>query len=160
MLFRSAYVDRCDIALGDSEFNRRDLVSLGFPRTGVLPVVPDLTHLDAPAKIDVVLVNGDPNPNRPDLPSYGAGETVCKPMIAAVAKLMSNMDLVLGAAGLSLWVKTQTAVAQAGAALGSLEGKSDTFLPADLLQGTTPLAVCGVLALLTLALYLSLAEEH
>ena len=35
--------------------------------------------------IDIVLVNGDPNPNRPDLPHYGAGETVCKPTIAAVA---------------------------------------------------------------------------
>jgi len=44
-----AYVDRCDLALGDSEFNREDLVSLGFPRTGVLPVVPDLSHLDDPA---------------------------------------------------------------------------------------------------------------
>jgi CO/xanthine dehydrogenase Mo-binding subunit len=32
----------------------------------------------------VVLVNGDPNPNRPDLPHYGAGETVCKPVLAAV----------------------------------------------------------------------------
>ena len=30
-------------------------------------------------------VNGDPNPNRPDLPHYGAGETMCKPMLAAVA---------------------------------------------------------------------------
>jgi len=46
---------------------------------------PSLTHLDTPAKIDVVLVNGDPNPNRPDLPHYGAGETVCKPTLAAVA---------------------------------------------------------------------------
>ncbi len=46
---------------------------------------PSLTHADTPAKIDVVLVNGDPNPNRSDLPPYGAGETVCKPMIAAVA---------------------------------------------------------------------------
>jgi CO/xanthine dehydrogenase Mo-binding subunit len=46
---------------------------------------PTLTHADAPAKIDVVLVNGDPNPNRPDLPHYGAGEAACKPMIAAVA---------------------------------------------------------------------------
>ena len=36
---------------------------------------PTLTHADAPAQIDVVLVNGDPNPNRPDLPHYGAGET-------------------------------------------------------------------------------------
>ena len=46
---------------------------------------PSLTHLDAPAKIDIVLVNGDPNPKRPDLPQYGAGETVCKPLMAAVA---------------------------------------------------------------------------
>ena len=44
-----AYIDRCELALGDSEFNRQDLESLGFPRTGVLPVVPDLSHLDAPA---------------------------------------------------------------------------------------------------------------
>jgi glycosyltransferase involved in cell wall biosynthesis len=41
-----AYADRCDLALGDSEFNRRDLEALGFPRTAVLPVVPDFTHLD------------------------------------------------------------------------------------------------------------------
>ena len=46
---------------------------------------PTLTHADAPERIDVVLVNGDPNPNRPDLPHYGAGETACKPLIAAVA---------------------------------------------------------------------------
>ena len=46
---------------------------------------PTLTHLDSPERIDVVIVNGDPNPNRPDLPHYGAGETVCKPMLAAVA---------------------------------------------------------------------------
>ena len=46
---------------------------------------PTLTHLDTPARIDVVLVNGDPNPNRPDLPHYGAGEASCKPTIAAVA---------------------------------------------------------------------------
>src|SRR5206468_547190 len=41
-----AYAGRCDLALGDSEFNRRDLAAPGFPRTGVLPVVPDLSHLD------------------------------------------------------------------------------------------------------------------
>jgi glycosyltransferase involved in cell wall biosynthesis len=44
-----AYVDRCDLALGDSPFNRQDLEMLGFPRTDVLPVVPDFRHLDAPA---------------------------------------------------------------------------------------------------------------
>jgi nicotinate dehydrogenase subunit B len=43
-----------------------------------------LTHADTPERIDVVLVNGDPNPKRPDLPHYGAGETVCKPLMAAV----------------------------------------------------------------------------
>ena len=45
---------------------------------------PTLKHADAPAKIDVVIVNGDPNPNRPDLPHYGAGEASCKATIAAV----------------------------------------------------------------------------
>jgi L-malate glycosyltransferase len=43
-----AYADRCDLALGDSEFNRQDLEHLGFPRTDVLPVVPDFSHLDLP----------------------------------------------------------------------------------------------------------------
>ena len=41
-----AYRTRCDLALGDSEFNRRELEHVGFPRTGVLPVVPDFSHLD------------------------------------------------------------------------------------------------------------------
>jgi CO/xanthine dehydrogenase Mo-binding subunit len=51
---------------------------------------PTLTHADAPEKIDVVLVNGDPNPKRPDLPHYGAGEASCKPMIAAVANAIHD----------------------------------------------------------------------
>ena len=41
-----AYVNRCDLALGDSDFNRQDLKQCGFPRTGVLPVVPSFAHLD------------------------------------------------------------------------------------------------------------------
>ena len=41
-----AYVNRCDLALGDSEFNRQELAQFGFPRTGVLPVVSSLAHLD------------------------------------------------------------------------------------------------------------------
>jgi glycosyltransferase involved in cell wall biosynthesis len=45
----TAYVERCEIALGDSEFNRRDLESLGFARTAVLPVVPGFDHLEGPA---------------------------------------------------------------------------------------------------------------
>ena len=46
---------------------------------------PTLRHADVPERIDVVLVNGDPNPNRPDLPPYGAGEAALKPMLAAIA---------------------------------------------------------------------------
>ena len=46
---------------------------------------PTLRHSDTPEKIDIVLVNGDPDPGRPDLPPYGAGETSHKPVIAAVA---------------------------------------------------------------------------
>jgi nicotinate dehydrogenase subunit B len=46
---------------------------------------PTLTHADTPERMDIVLVNGDPRPAREDLPHYGAGETVCKPMLAAVA---------------------------------------------------------------------------
>jgi CO/xanthine dehydrogenase Mo-binding subunit len=46
---------------------------------------PTMTHADTPEKIDIVLINGDPNPDRPDLPHYGAGETVCKPTFAAIA---------------------------------------------------------------------------
>ncbi len=39
------YRSRCELALGDSEFNRQELEALGFPRTAVLPVVPDFSHL-------------------------------------------------------------------------------------------------------------------
>jgi nicotinate dehydrogenase subunit B len=46
---------------------------------------PSLRHSDTPEKIDVVLVNGDPNPGRSDLAPYGAGECSHKPLIAAVA---------------------------------------------------------------------------
>jgi glycosyltransferase involved in cell wall biosynthesis len=42
----TAYVTRCALALGDSEFNREELEALGFPDTAVLPVVPDFSHLD------------------------------------------------------------------------------------------------------------------
>jgi L-malate glycosyltransferase len=44
----TAYVARCELALGDSEYNRCELESLGFPRTAVLPVVPGFVHLDVP----------------------------------------------------------------------------------------------------------------
>jgi nicotinate dehydrogenase subunit B len=51
---------------------------------------PSLTHADTPAQIDVVLVNGDPKPDRPDLPPRGAGEASCKPMMAAIANAIHD----------------------------------------------------------------------
>ena len=42
----TAYIGRCEMALGDSEYNRQELQDLGFANTGVLPVVPDFSHLD------------------------------------------------------------------------------------------------------------------
>jgi CO/xanthine dehydrogenase Mo-binding subunit len=46
---------------------------------------PTLRHSDTPERIDIVVVNGDPDPTRTDLPPYGAGETSHKPLIAAIA---------------------------------------------------------------------------
>jgi L-malate glycosyltransferase len=43
------YASRCDLALGDSEYNRQELEAAGFPRTAVLPVVPGFSHLEGPA---------------------------------------------------------------------------------------------------------------
>ena len=51
---------------------------------------PTLRHTDVPERIDVVLVNGDPNPNRPDLPPYGAGEAALKPMLAAIGNAIHD----------------------------------------------------------------------
>ena len=45
---------------------------------------PTLKHSDVPASIEIVLVNGDPRPNRPDLAPYGGGEATCKPTLAAI----------------------------------------------------------------------------
>ena len=42
----TAYIPRCEVALGDSEYNRQELEDLSFRSTGVLPVVPDFAHLD------------------------------------------------------------------------------------------------------------------
>jgi glycosyltransferase involved in cell wall biosynthesis len=47
----TAYIGRSELALGDSEYNRQELEALGFGATGVLPVVPDFSHL-----------SGEPNP--------------------------------------------------------------------------------------------------
>ena len=51
---------------------------------------PSLRHSDTPDSIEVVIVNGDPEPGRPDLPPWGAGEGAHKPMIAAVANAVHD----------------------------------------------------------------------
>jgi nicotinate dehydrogenase subunit B len=51
---------------------------------------PTLRHTDVPERVDIVLVNGDPNPGRPDLPPYGAGEASLKPMLAAIANAIHD----------------------------------------------------------------------
>jgi glycosyltransferase involved in cell wall biosynthesis len=38
-------VGRADLALGDSEYNRQELESLGFPRTGIFPVAVDTARV-------------------------------------------------------------------------------------------------------------------
>jgi L-malate glycosyltransferase len=55
-----AYADRCDLALGDSEFNRQDLEALGFRRTAVLPVVPDFSNLDVEPDRTLADIYDDP----------------------------------------------------------------------------------------------------
>lgn len=51
---------------------------------------PSLRHSDTPEVIDVVMVNGDPNPNRSDLAPFGAGEASHKPLIAAIANAIHD----------------------------------------------------------------------
>jgi CO/xanthine dehydrogenase Mo-binding subunit len=51
---------------------------------------PSLRHSDTPEAIDVVLVNGDPDPQRDDLAPYGAGEGSHKPVIAAIANAIHD----------------------------------------------------------------------
>lgn len=43
-----AFAPRTELALGDSEYNRRELEEAGFARTGVLPIVLDLSLYDRP----------------------------------------------------------------------------------------------------------------
>lgn len=42
------FVDKVDLALGDSDFNRRELETAGYPRTGVLPILMDFSKFDRP----------------------------------------------------------------------------------------------------------------
>ena len=46
-----AFAPRTALALGDSEYNRRELEAAGFERTGVLPIVLDLAKYDRPASL-------------------------------------------------------------------------------------------------------------
>ena len=54
-------VGHTDVALGDSEFNRQELESLGFSRTGVFPIAVDTARItDAPRRpaLDKILGDG------------------------------------------------------------------------------------------------------
>jgi len=41
------FVDKVDLALGDSEFNRQELEEVGYPRTGVFPLLLDFTKFES-----------------------------------------------------------------------------------------------------------------
>ena len=52
---------RVDLALGDSEYNRRELETLGFDRTGVFPIAVDTARITQPAQrpaLDKILDDG------------------------------------------------------------------------------------------------------
>lgn len=42
------FVDKVDLALGDSEYNRRELEAAGYKRTGVLPILVNFAKFDRP----------------------------------------------------------------------------------------------------------------
>ena len=42
------FVDKVDLALGDSEYNRQELEQFGYPNTGVLPLLMNLPKFDQP----------------------------------------------------------------------------------------------------------------
>jgi hypothetical protein len=47
-------VDRVDLALGVSEYNRGELEALGFPRTDVLPIVIDTARLTGARRVPAI----------------------------------------------------------------------------------------------------------
>lgn len=55
--------ERCALALGDSEYNRQELESLGFSPTGVLPLMMDLSRIDGPVDRLVLERFGDGRTN-------------------------------------------------------------------------------------------------
>ena len=54
------FKDKADLALGDSEFNRRELEQAGYPQTGILPLLLDLTRFDQPGDPVVQKVFDEP----------------------------------------------------------------------------------------------------
>jgi L-malate glycosyltransferase len=46
----ASLADRTDLALGDSEYNRQELESLGFRRTGVFPIAVDTARVTRPVR--------------------------------------------------------------------------------------------------------------
>ncbi len=55
----AAFAPRTELALGDSEYNRRELETAGFARTGVLPIVLDLDrYREPPSPVTSALVAG------------------------------------------------------------------------------------------------------
>lgn len=128
--------------------------------------------LEAERRLDQLLATQPLAPPSPDFtlkvlariqrehaPAPGLGNWLLHglPYAASALALLVGLNRVFGALPASLWGKSQTAVLQGFAALASL-GKQTSALP--LLPGINPVSVLSVLALLTLALYLSLAEEH
>jgi glycosyltransferase involved in cell wall biosynthesis len=53
------FVDKVDLALGDSDFNRRELEVAGYPRTGVLPILMDFSKFDRPGDLVTRRLLGD-----------------------------------------------------------------------------------------------------
>ncbi|MSR83089.1 MAG: hypothetical protein EXS58_09210 [Candidatus Latescibacteria bacterium] len=90
------------------------------------------------------------------------------PFAASAAALLVGLNRALGALPArvrqalepSLWGKAQVLIMQKFAALDSLGRETSFALPANVLPEINPLLSFSVLALLTLALYLSLAEDR
>lgn len=82
------------------------------------------------------------------------------PYAASVAALLVGLNRALGGLEPSLWGKAQAAIQEGSRSLDVLGSKTLEGVSLNLLQGISPLGAFSVLALLTLALYLSLAEEH
>jgi len=59
----AAFAPRTELALGDSEFNRRELEEAGYAKTGVLPIVLDLPAYERPPSPVVRRLYGDTRTN-------------------------------------------------------------------------------------------------